>query len=94
VGLISRTSDNTIALNALYETAPHAASKCRPFINSFSKTIKKDQLSLGGSGLKYLLLGTAMKVRWLSENDDPAKFRAKVTAHSLSLNMLLATANV
>jgi hypothetical protein len=93
VDLLSRTSESTIELNALFNTARKAADDCRKCISSFLKKIKKYGPSLEG-GSKNFLKDTAMKIKWVSRKDDLVKFRAEVNAHSSSINMLLATASM
>jgi hypothetical protein len=94
VNLLSRTCDNTIELNALCKTARQAAENCRHSIESFSRKVRKYGSSLDEGGSKNVFRDTAMKIRWVSQKDDLAKFRAEVNAHSSSINMLLATASV
>jgi hypothetical protein len=94
VDLLSRTCDNTIELNALCMTARQTAENCRHCIETFSKKIRKYGSSLGEGGSRNVFRDAAMKVRWVSQKDDLAKFRAEVNAHSSSINMLLATASV
>lgn len=94
VDLLSRTHENTIELNALCKTAQEAAKSCRECIEEFTKKIKKYGSALGDGASKNVLHTTFMKIRWVSQKDDITKFRAQVTAHVHSINMLLASAKM
>lgn len=96
VELLSRSSYSTIQLNALYATARKAALDCRYPVEQFLKKVKKYDHSLaGGSKSNNIFRDSAMKIKWqLFLKEDIARFRAEITAHSSSINMLLVTANV
>src|SRR5437763_3770816 len=85
VDLLSRTCDNTIELNALCMTARQTAGNCRHCIETFSNTVSKYGSSLGEGGSRNVFRDTAMKMRWVSQQDDLAKFRAEVNANSSSI---------
>ncbi|KAH7410535.1 hypothetical protein BKA64DRAFT_357102 [Cadophora sp. MPI-SDFR-AT-0126] len=95
VEVLSRSQASTVKLNALYATARKAALDCRQPIEAFLNMIKKYDSSLGAGVSRNLVRNTAMKIRWrLSQKDEVARIRAEISAHSSSINMLLATVNV
>ncbi|KAF4636663.1 hypothetical protein G7Y89_g1430 [Cudoniella acicularis] len=94
VDLLARSCESTVELSALFNTARKAADDCRICIDAFSKKIKKYGASLGEGRSRNILKDTARKIQWMTKKDDLDRFRAEVNAHSLSINMLLATASV
>lgn len=95
VELLSRSRSPTDKLTALYATARKAALDCRHPVENLLKKIRRYDSSLGAAALRNVVRNTAMKIRWqVSQKDEIAKFRAEISAHSSSINMLLATANV
>ncbi|OCL03034.1 hypothetical protein AOQ84DRAFT_392540 [Glonium stellatum] len=92
---LSRTHSQTVELNALRETARRTVENCRISIENFTKQTKKYESTLSEKNSSNAFTKTVMKVRWrVSEKDEIARFRAEVAAHTSSMNMLLATANV
>lgn len=82
-------------LNGLRETANDCAEQCRKCIVDFRDKAKRYHKALQGRGTGNLVRDTSAKLRWhISEKDDLAKFRAGITAHCSSLNILLATAGL
>jgi hypothetical protein len=92
---LSRNSDQTIELYALWVTAKRATDECRRSIETFLEKIKKYEKSLGGRASGHTIRGVPMKIRWrLTQSDELEKFKAAINAHCSSLNMLLITVNV
>jgi hypothetical protein len=53
------------------------------------------EVSLGESKPQRIVYDTAMKIQWqMSQKDEIRRFLAEISAHSISINMLLAIANV
>jgi len=95
VELLCRSSSSTARLNALYATARKAATDCRHPVEALLKKIKKYGSSLAEGRQRSIFRDAAMKVRWqVLEKVEIEKFQAEISAHSSSINMLLATANV
>lgn len=95
VEVLSRSHASTVKLNALYATARKAALDCRQPVEAFLYKIKKYDPSLGAGASKNIVRNSAMKIRWqLSQKDAVTRIRAEISAHSSSINMLLATVNV
>ena len=95
VELLLRSCKQSAELSGLCETANRCAEQCRKCIEDFRHRTKRYQIALEGGGTGNLLRSTTAKIRWhVCEKDDLAKFRAVITAHCSSLNMLLATAGV
>lgn len=95
VELLLRSCKQSIELGDLCKTANRCAEQCRKCIEDFRETMKKYQRALQEGGTGNLFRDTSAKIRWhVSEKDDLAKFRAMITAHCSSLNILLATAGV
>jgi hypothetical protein len=92
---LSRNSEQTIELYALWVTAKRATDECRRSIENFLEKIKKYEKSLGGRTSGHTIRGVPMKIRWrLTQSDELEKFKAAINAHCSSLNMLLITVNV
>lgn len=93
---VGRGSGCTKELNALFVTVGRAVQQCKGSIESFLRTIKGYEGSLGsGNGNTSLWKGVRGKVSWaLLRKDDLNKFRAEISAHSSAINMLLITASV
>ena len=95
VELMLRSYKQSAELSGLCENANRCAEQCRRCIEDFRGRTKRYEIALEGGGTGNLLRSTTAKIRWrVSEKDDLAKFRAVITAHCSSLNMLLATAGV
>jgi hypothetical protein len=95
VELLWKTSENTVELNALRETARRMTDQCRRPIEDFLKKVKTYGLSLHEGGSGSVIRDTAMKIRWqLVHGDELVKFRAEINAHCSSIGMLLITASV
>ncbi len=95
VELLLRSYKQSAELSRLCETANRCAEQCRRCIEDFRGRTKRYRIALEAGGTGNLLRSTTAKIRWrVSEKDDLAKFRAVITAHCSSLNMLLATAGV
>jgi len=92
---VSRNSEQTIELYALWVTAKRATDECRRSIENFLEKIKRYEKSLGGRTSRHTLRGVPMKIRWrLTQSDELDKFKAAINAHCSSLSMLLITANL
>lgn len=90
-----RSCKQSVELSSLWETANSCEEQCRKCIVEFRDKTKKYQRSLQGGGTGNLVRDTTAKIQWhISEKDDLAKFRKVITAHCLSLNILLVTAGV
>jgi hypothetical protein len=95
VELLWKTSENTVELNALRETARRMTDQCRCPIEDFLKKVKTYGPSLREGGSGSVIRDTALKIRWqLVHADELAKFRAEINAHCSSIGMLLITASV
>ena len=95
VEVLLRDCKQSPELNSLWDTANRCAEQCRKCILDFQKTIERyqDTLQLGGTG--NVFRDSTAKVRWrISQKDDLAKFRAEITAHRSTMNILLATAGM
>ena len=60
-----------------------------------SQTILQGGEYLRSDGSGSFIRDTALKIRWqVSKKEDLTKFRAKISAHCFSINMLLTTTGV
>ena len=92
---LSRSCDQTVELNALAVTVSGAVDQCKTLITGFQKRIEKYRNPLKADSSEGLIRKTVTKIRWhVSEKEDLARFRAKIGAHSSSINMLLLVVNV
>lgn len=95
VELLLRSCNKSVELSDLCTSANRCAEQCRKCIVDFRDKTKKYQRALQGGGTGNLVRDTTAKIRWhVSEKDDLTKFRAVITAHCSSLNILMATAGV
>ena len=95
VGLLFRSCEQTIRLNALSDTANECAERCRKCITAFKERIEKFGKSLQSGGSGSFVRDAALKIRWqVSEKESLATFRAEINAHCFSINMLLTTTGV
>ncbi|KAH9212127.1 hypothetical protein DL95DRAFT_464179 [Leptodontidium sp. 2 PMI_412] len=94
VDVLSRTCERTPELLALCKTARQTAQNCRQSIEAFTEKIKRYDANLCEDSSRNFLRDTIMKISWVSQREDLEIFRAEVTGHSWSMNMLLATASV
>ena len=95
VELLLRDCKQSLQFNSLWDTANRCAEQCRKCILDFQKTIEryKNPLQQGGTG--NVFRDSTAKVRWrISQKDELTKFRAEITAHRSSMNLLLATAGM
>ena len=93
--LLLQSCKQSMELSDLCNSANRCAEQCRKCIVDFRDKTKRYQRALQGGGTGNLVRDTTAKIRWhVSERDDLTKFRAVITTHCLSLNMLLATAGV
>ena len=76
---LSRNSEHTNGLYALWATAKHVVDECRRSIDHFLEKIKKYDKSLGGH---------------TTRSGELEKFRAIINAHCSSLSMLLMIASM
>lgn len=66
------------------------AAECQSTIDDFGKKIQKYQPHLSSSHSSTSVKGAWMKIRWaLCKKDDLAKFKACLSGHTESINMLL-----
>ncbi|KAE9368192.1 hypothetical protein N431DRAFT_547295 [Stipitochalara longipes BDJ] len=92
---VSRNSEQTNGLYALWVTTKRATDECRQCIENFLEKIKKYEKSLGGLASGHTLRGVPMKIRWrLTQSDELEKFRTAINAHCSSLSMLLIAVNL
>ena len=71
VKLLWRTSESTVELNALRETARRMTDQCRHSIEGFLEKVKKYGPSLNKGGSGKILRDVAMKVKWqIAHSDD------------------------
>ena len=95
VEVLLRDCKQSLELKSLWDTANRCAEQCRICILDFQKTIARYQDTLQQGGTGNLFRDSTAKVRWrISQKDDLAKFRAEITAHRSSMNILLATAGM
>lgn len=95
VEVLSRSHASTVKLNALYATARKAALGCQQPVAAFLDRIKKYDPSLSEAASRNIVRNTIMKIRWqVSQKGEVTRFRVEISAHSSSINMLLATVNV
>ena len=95
VNVLATKHEGTQELYALVEAARAAAQGCRESINRMLKRVRRyqDSLRLGGSGNAFK--DTARKVQWrILEKEEVDRFRAEVTAHANSLNIVLISASM
>lgn len=90
-----RSCKLSVEFSGLCTTANLCAEQCRKCIVDFRDKTKRYQRALQGESKRRLLRDTAAKVRWqVSAKDDLAKFRAEITMHWSSMNMVLVTAGM
>ncbi|MCJ1457226.1 hypothetical protein MMC28_007593 [Mycoblastus sanguinarius] len=94
VELLLWSCKQSVELSDLCKTANRCAEQCRKCIVDFQVKMKKYQGALQGGGTGNLIRDTTAKIRWHISEKDLAKFRAEITAHWSSMNMLLATAGM
>ena len=94
VASLLRSCQQSVELTGLCETADRCALQCRKCIEDFRDQTKRYQAPLQRGGTGNLFRDTVAKIRWHVKRDDLARFRAVITAHCSSLNMLLVTAGV
>jgi hypothetical protein len=99
VGILSRTHATSPELNNLFASITTAIDQCRKSLAAFKSKIKPYDNdfgygSSGGNGSR-ILAGTARKFLWqIRMKDDVSRFRAEVVAYSMSIDQLLAAANM
>lgn len=92
VELLCRSREHTPQLNALSVTTNECAKNCRKSINVFQRHVQKFKKTLSDGNPESLLTKAASKIQWqISEKEVLAKFRAEISAHCFSINMLLTT---
>lgn len=95
VALLLPSCEQFEELGDLCNSMNRCAEQCRKCVEGFKDRTKRYQSALQRGGTVDLVRDTAAKIRWhLSMKEDLARFRQEITAHSSSLNMLLATASV
>ena len=95
VEVLLRDCKQSLELNSLWNTANRCAEQCRKCILDFQKTIERYKRPLQQGGTGNVFRDSTAKVRWrICQKDDLAKFRAEITAHRSSMNILLATAGM
>ena len=95
VEVVLRDCKKSLELNSLWDTANRCAEQCRKCILDFQKTTERYQKTLQQGGTGNVFRDSTAKVRWrVFQKDDLAKFRAEITAHRSSMNILLATAGM
>ena len=69
-----------------------AATQCQETIDLFLQTIRKFQPTLSNDVSSSRLRGSLRKIQWaLCKRDDVDKFRAQISGHAASINILLMT---
>ena len=92
VEALLRSCERTVQLTALSVTVNECAEQCRKCITNFHEHVRKFGKCLQSGGSGSLIRDTAQKIRWqVSEKEELAKFRAEISAHCSSINMLLTT---
>ena len=95
VELLSRSCERTLELNALGQLARQSALQCKDCVEDFLARIAKYEQSLRAGGSSNSVRDAAKKLQWrFTETGDLVKFRAQLSAHTASINMLLITASV
>lgn len=95
IDLLSRVHDDTLELNPLHETARRSAEDCRGCIAGFLEKVRKYAPSLSIASSGNIFRDASRKIQWqVMQSGDISKFRAQISAHSQSMNMLLATWSV
>ena len=95
VELLLRDCKQSKELKGLWDIANRCAEQCRECIAGFQKTTERYQRTLQQGGTGNVFKDSTAKLRWrVSKRDDLAKFRAEITAHRSSMNILLATAGM
>ncbi|KAL9085244.1 MAG: hypothetical protein Q9165_007678 [Trypethelium subeluteriae] len=95
VDLTSRTHANTPQLSAVCETARQAVEDCRVVVKGFTDKIKQygKSFSAGISGPRHTVGRATKKIQWqICQKDEVSRFRAQISAHALTMTMLLSTA--
>jgi hypothetical protein len=92
---LSRQYASTLELTALCQTAAKAVSECRNSVKTFLDRTAKYHRSLSDRSKANALSKATRTVQFaVVERNELSRFRAEISAHSLSLNMLLTTASV
>lgn len=95
VNVLATKHEATQELHALVEAARAAAQACRQSIDSMLHRVRRYQESLRHGGSGNLLKDGARKVQWkILESDEVDRFRAEVSAHANSLNIVLISASM
>lgn len=69
-----------------------AATQCQETIDTFLQTIRKFQPALSDGISKSSLKDNLRKIQWaLYRKEDVERFRAQISGHSASINILLMT---
>ena len=78
-----------------YIALRQAAAQCQTTIDAFCARIKKYQKSLRAEGSGSTLTDTVAKLQWkLCRKDDLIKFKTDISAHTQSIQILLAALQV
>ncbi|KAF2121392.1 hypothetical protein BDV96DRAFT_564178 [Lophiotrema nucula] len=84
----------TPELMALCQTARKAVKDCHTCVEPFVDKIRKYR-SLSKASRSNVIGRATRKIEWaITEKENLNRFRAEISAHSASINMLLLTANV
>lgn len=95
VALLLPSYDQSEELEDLCNSVNRCTKQCRQCVEDFREKTKKYQSALQRGGPVDLVRDSAAKIRWhVTMKEDLARFRAEITAHSSSMNMLLITASV
>lgn len=84
-----------LAQESLLLPLEQAASQCQETIDQFLRKNKKFQSSLREGGSKNSWRGVLCKIQWrLYKKEDVSAFRAMLSGHTSSINMLLLVLQV
>lgn len=99
VDLLCRLQAGNSDLGALFDSAKTTVESGQKSLAEFKEKTKKYESHFNGktprSTTQKIFADSAMKLLWqVSMKDHVARFRAEVVAYSISINQLLATANM
>jgi hypothetical protein len=93
---LTRVSEPSPQLSALYDSAKGVVEKCGSSVKHFIQRLDKYSKSLATGGSGSFVRDATRKVQWkiTKKDEEIAKFRAEITGYTESINMLLATAQM
>lgn len=99
VGLLPRTFASTPELIRLLKNATSRVDQCRQYLEAFKKRVERYDDHLGAksnkSAVQKVFGGSARKLLWqVQMKDNVLRFRAESVAYSVSMNQVLAAAQM